>query len=758
MRQRVCIQRRDGLKLAVLLGMFTFLAILYNATSPPFEAPDEVGHFYYIVHLLETAQLPVVPATGPAPHYEHEGIQAPLYYVSAALFVKALSAPLNLDLTDARKPIAVNPHSNCGQPGAQYNALYFSHDPHAERFPYTGRIRVLHVARLWSTVWAALAVAGVFVATRLAAPDRPLAAWLAASITVFTPEFLFSAAAVTNDTVVTGVSAWGLVFALRVVKRGFSLWHIPLMGVVAGLGALSKFSGIALLPLFLSTMLIRSVLDIRPNALHSRADWWRLIAHVSMKAGLMSITFLAVAGWWLYRNWRLYGDPSGTNMHLALLPTRDHMTVKQLLLESPGLFRSWWGVFGCTTPLPGFYLPYLGLTIAGLAGFLIAHRRKHFERGPTVILFLWLALLLVAYIRWNWAIHAAKGRLLFPAMPSIAGPIGIGLAEWTSRRRWLASGILGAMSASALTVPFTLIAPTAAPPPIYPDPALVAPDHRMAGQFGRDIALIGYDLEKRSFEPGEALSLTLYWHALSHPKNHFSVALQLVSAIPGDTTTLINFNTWPGRGNYPTGNWHPGDVIVDPYTLRLPPDVKRAQAWLVQVVVFDRTTGRRLPFELNGAAAGDAAVLKLVRVGASDPTVHAPNTAEKLANPPRFGNAITLEGLRITGQPDQLLAKLWWHSISHLDQDVIVFLHFYDAEGHLLATADGPPLSGGFPVPLWEPGDWIVEERAVELGGNTFPTQIGLGWYDPVTGVRLPATNSAGFALSDDEYRTKIAP
>ena len=93
----VLVSRRHHLAVAGLLILFLLLATVYNATSPPFEAPDEIGHFYYVVHLLQSRRLPVVPASGPPPHYEHEGIQPPLYYAGAALFVRALSAPLQLD-------------------------------------------------------------------------------------------------------------------------------------------------------------------------------------------------------------------------------------------------------------------------------------------------------------------------------------------------------------------------------------------------------------------------------------------------------------------------------------------------------------------------------------------------------------------------------------------------------------------------------------------------------------------------------------
>ena len=251
----LALQRRR-LALAGLLATFLILAAIYNAVSTPFEAPDEIGHFYYVVHLLQTGRLPVVPAADPPPNYEQEGAQPPLYYASAAALVRLLERPLRLDLGQADARLDVNPHSTCAQPGARYNVAYLAHDPHQERFPYEGRVRVLHVVRLWSSLLGAVTVAGVFAAVRLAFPDLPAAAWLAAGITAFTPEFLFTAGAVSNDNLVVALATWGVYLALRVLRDGLRWPTTVGLGVLAGLAALSKLSGALLLPFALVVIIL----------------------------------------------------------------------------------------------------------------------------------------------------------------------------------------------------------------------------------------------------------------------------------------------------------------------------------------------------------------------------------------------------------------------------------------------------------------------------------------------------------------------
>ncbi|MBV7331104.1 hypothetical protein KFU94_23275 [Chloroflexi bacterium TSY] len=43
---------------SVLLILFLLLAFFYSVVNPPYEAPDEVGHFGYILHLRQTYELP----------------------------------------------------------------------------------------------------------------------------------------------------------------------------------------------------------------------------------------------------------------------------------------------------------------------------------------------------------------------------------------------------------------------------------------------------------------------------------------------------------------------------------------------------------------------------------------------------------------------------------------------------------------------------------------------------------------------------
>jgi len=235
------------------------------------------------------------------------------------------------------------------------------------------------------------------------------------------------------------------------------------------------------------------------------------------------------------------------------------------------------------------------------------------------------------------------------------------------------------------------------------------------------------------------LDVTLYLSALRPMTDTYSMGLWLVSAIPGDTTRLAGLDTWPGDGNYPTHVWQPGEVVVDSYRLPMPEEVSQTQAWMVQVNFYHMGDGKWFPFAQDGRVVGEEAILDWVRVGASEPP-DVPLEA-RLESSVVFGEAVALPGAQLASDGVELRVTLWWEALEPLDVDYTVFVHLIDAGGQLVDTGDGPPLEGGFPTQLWRSGDSLMDEHVIslppDLTSGVYTIQVG--WYDPVTGARLPA-------------------
>jgi len=222
--------------LALILLLYVALAAWYSLTIPLGEAPDEVPHFTYVRYLTGHGRLPTTTE-------EHEAFQPPLYYVLGAV----LTAPIQ---DEAASPFAVqaNAHFDVSDPRSPKNLLLHSA---VEDWPYRGWVLAWHLVRLLSIALGAVTVWATFHLGRAILPDQPLIALTMAALTAFTPQFLFMSAVVNNDNAATAFSAlilWRMAVLLRSQTRPQIWRHSALLGLLLGLGLLSKASVGALLP------------------------------------------------------------------------------------------------------------------------------------------------------------------------------------------------------------------------------------------------------------------------------------------------------------------------------------------------------------------------------------------------------------------------------------------------------------------------------------------------------------------------------
>jgi hypothetical protein len=98
-----------------------------------------------------------------------------------------------------------------------------------------------------------------------------------------------------------------------------------------------------------------------------------------------------------------------------------------------------------------------------------------------------------------------------------------------------------------------------------------------------------------------------------------------------------------------------------------------------------------------------------------------------------------------------LAVTLYWQADNTAAADYTLFLHVIDADGKLVAQADGPPLQGDWPTSAWQPGHTLQDLRTVALPETLAAGAYTLlaGWYDPASGARLGATDAAGTAWRD---------
>jgi len=737
---------RTRIFLGLILSGFVLLAWAYGLTLPAWENLDEVEHFAAMRYVAETGRLPVHEAAVQAEyHFRQEASQPPLYYLLMGEMVRLLGLPT----ADANAYLVHNPFLACGPADQPYNRNALYHDPHREEFPWRGALLTLHVLRALSPLLQLITVAGVYAIARLVLPQRPAIALLAAALTAFNPQFLLVASGVNNDNLVTPLATVGVYLTLRARQQEFTWKYCVGLGALAGLAGLSKLSGLLLLP-FIGLVLLETLWRSRATPHVSRFTFH--VLRFTFHGLLTGITAAAVCGWWFWRNWQLYGDLTALQPMLDWVGRRDGGGLP--LNESGLMFRSFWGQLACTFYGDGFYLFFGVLTVVGLGGWLVgelADQDRRQSRAGMLWLALWLVIVYVGWLRWGALTAATGGRLLFPAIAASSVVLACGLLRlWPERRRLTGAVTLSTLLAvvAALTL-WREIRPLFAPPRTYAATATPEIAHRLEAAFGPDIRLLGYDAEIE----GDALDVTLYWQAAVSITQDYALAVQLASPIPGDDTLRFNYNTWPGRGNYPTPAWLPGRVIADRYRFRLPESDAPTQAWQLLVALYNAASGERLPVKLDGQDVGRGLVLTTLRVPGQSPACPA---GAALSAPVDFGQIISLTdasaSVRIKGDP-KIEVALCWKSLASTPVHYTVFVHLYDESSALLATGDGPPANGAFPTLLWQSGDEIADLHWIPYliwpPGSRDHYRIGVGLYDPASGQRLSAVQS-GQPLPND--------
>ncbi|MEM7537458.1 MAG: hypothetical protein AAF639_35135 [Chloroflexota bacterium] len=114
---------------------------------------------------------------------------------------------------------------------------------------------------------------------------------------------------------------------------------------------------------------------------------------------------------------------------------------------------------------------------------------------------------------------------------------------------------------------------------------------------------------------------------------------------------------------------------------------------------------------------------------------------------------IRLMGYGLTPQTapgNLLLLSLQWQSLATIDANYHVFVHLLDSNNEKVAQRDGQPVQWMRPTSTWALDEKIVDNYGFLLPRDLLAGEytIAIGFYDPVTGERLPTgAGTPDFAL-----------
>ena len=121
---------------------------------------------------------------------------------------------------------------------------------------------------------------------------------------------------------------------------------------------------------------------------------------------------------------------------------------------------------------------------------------------------------------------------------------------------------------------------------------LPSPRNPLVADFG-PIRLLGVDLRRRRAETG----ITLYWQADERMETGYSVFVQLLDE---QGRVQAQVDAVPQHGSYSTFWWMQGEVVADPISLVMPPDLRRGESYRLIAGLYDPATGDRLPVAGTG--------------------------------------------------------------------------------------------------------------------------------------------------------------
>lgn len=356
------------------------------------------------------------------------------------------------------------------------------------------------------------------------------------------------------------------------------------------------------------------------------------------------------------------------------------------------------------------------------------------------LLALWSLLILASLTNWNSQVRFGnQGRLLFPAISSLAVLMALGLT--TLSRRWAGLVLVTTLATWAAAMPLLVIQPTYAQPDALLDTTSIP--NPVSVRFGEEIALLGYEIKQEMVKPGDRLELSIFWQGLQPITESYVVSIR---ALDAEGQIVASLDTIPYQGRYPTVTWSPKQAFMDTY--RLPPIREEATPGLglIQVSIFPANRpNEKLPLIVGTVPVEKFLTLARFKLASArqrtfDPAIVVDAT---------FEHKIRLNGYDAPNciDPSQpFTVTLYWQALSPDGRDYTVFAHLFDESGHLIDQADSPPQEGKYPTSIWAAGEQVVDPHLFNnlssVSSGTY--QVAVGLYELTSGQRLAALKADG--------------
>lgn len=270
--------------------------------------------------------------------------------------------------------------------------------------------------------------------------------------------------------------------------------------------------------------------------------------------------------------------------------------------------------------------------------------------------------------------------------------------------------------------------------------------HPQIFNFGDELELLGYDIDRPVVRAGEGVHLTFLWRSLKEMNQPYAVCLQLADEGGGIASKKI----FPiATDSYRTTQWQAGEVVRSQHYFPVPAETSAGRGRL-QLAVVDQE-GQPL-----------AAAIDLIELEVEVPERRM--ALPSIENPIEInlGDEVTFLGYDLgtaSVRPgDTLRLTLYWKARREIAGWYKVFTHLLDDEDRIWAQKDSVPVGGMRPTTGWVRGEVIVDEYELAVDadapGGDYVLEVGM--YEGGTGLRLRVLNEGGQAEGDNILLGKV--
>jgi serine/threonine-protein kinase len=135
----------------------------------------------------------------------------------------------------------------------------------------------------------------------------------------------------------------------------------------------------------------------------------------------------------------------------------------------------------------------------------------------------------------------------------------------------------------------------------------------IGANLGGQIVAEAYEIPRLQFKPGEFISLTFFWRAITRPTEDYHLFVHLTTLEGGIVSQV---DSPPQDGSIPTTQWGLNEIVVDPYQLSIP-DSTAPGEYQIRIGFYNPDSNARLPILEAGRGEQDnlgALILRTIQI------------------------------------------------------------------------------------------------------------------------------------------------